>query len=123
LGGSPYLGENLFNHTLMPTHIRSAFSQGELQNAVLAPPFSFTKGMPVLKTPGQIRLSTLAPQNLREGVQYKTMLFDLENDPEQNTPIEDKEAEEMMRAHIVRLMRENDAPQEQYQRMGLKGEI
>lgn len=120
LGGSPYKGENLFNHTLMPTHIRSAFSAAELKNAVLAPPFSFTKGMPVLKTPGQIRLSTLAPQDLREGVQYKTMLFDLENDPEQNNPIEDKETEEVMRAHIVRLMRENDAPPEQYQRMGLK---
>jgi hypothetical protein len=49
-----------------------------------------------------------------------TMLFDLETDPAQEQPLDDAEAEARMIAHLVRLMAENDAPAEQYMRLGLE---
>ena len=71
----------LSEHTLMPTHMRARFSPEELADAELIPPeFSFTKGAPLLKMPAWAMGS---PWN------YGTLLFDLETDPEQETPLDD----------------------------------
>jgi hypothetical protein len=104
----------LFEYTLMPTHMRCMFSPEELQGATLVGPLPFTKGAPVLKIPAQ------QPKN-RDLVSQEldTMLFDLQADPQQEHPIDDPAVEARMIEHLVRLMRENDAPEEQYQRLGL----
>jgi hypothetical protein len=47
---------------------------------------------------------------------YQTLLFDLETDPEQERPIDDPDMEGAMTSHLVRLMKENDAPPEQFER-------
>ena len=52
---------------------------------------------------------------------YETLLFDLEADPRQEHPIQDAEVKARMIELMVKLMRENDAPPEQFQRMGLIG--
>ena len=39
----------LHEYTLMPMHLSSLFSGAEMKTAKLAPPFDFTKGMPVLR--------------------------------------------------------------------------
>jgi len=100
----------LYNYTLMPTHMRGLFSLDELQPAELAKPFSFTKGCPTLKTPGNVwrgeRLMT-------------TRLYDVQADPKQENPLDDAEVEQMMIDHLVRLMKSGDAPPEQFQRLGL----
>ncbi len=101
----------LFNYTLMPTHMRSMFGPRELENATLAGPFSFTRNCPVLKTPAS---------GWKQFHKFGTMLFDLESDPGQLNPIEDPEVEERMIRLMVDLMRLNDAPQEQYVRLGLE---
>ena len=101
----------LFDYTLMPTHMREMFGVKELQAATLAPPFSFTKGCPVLRVPG----STWGTD---ESV-WQTALYDLATDPKQEHPIHDAEIEQMMIEHLIRLMRENDAPAEQFVRLGL----
>ena len=49
----------------------------------------------------------------------RTMLFDLEKDPQQLQPLDDPETEERMIRLMVRLMKDNDAPQEQYERLEL----
>jgi hypothetical protein len=49
------------------------------------------------------------------------MLFDLQTDPKQEHPLDDPAIEEMMVKHMVRLMKENDAPSEQFERLGLPG--
>jgi hypothetical protein len=49
------------------------------------------------------------------------MLFDLEKDPAQEAPIQDREIEKRMIKHMVRLMRASDAPAELYERFGLTG--
>ena len=50
---------------------------------------------------------------------FETLLFDTEADPGQLTPVEDAALEAEMVDRLVDLMRANDAPPEQYQRVGL----
>lgn len=101
----------LFEYTHMPTHMRHTFAVSELQDIYLAEPFTFTKGCRTMKIATR---SSWAKQ-----YEFGTMLFDLHTDPHQEQPIQDTAIEERMIAHMVRLMRENDAPVEQYERLGL----
>ena len=101
----------LFNYTLMPTRMRGFFTPAELSKATLAEPFPFTKGCPVLRipTPGW-------PNHHKFG----TMLFDLASDPGQLHPITDPAAESRMTRLMVDLMKQNAAPKEQYERLGVE---
>ncbi|NLD45318.1 MAG: sulfatase, partial [Chloroflexi bacterium] len=92
------------------------FSPEELRDATLAPPLPFSKGAPLLRIPARAPTNKdIAPALL------DTLLFDLESDPAQEHPLEDADGavEARMVEHLVRLMRENDAPPEQYARLGL----
>ena len=100
----------LFNYTLMPTHMRGFFSKAELGAAETAGPFPFTKGLRVIRTPGG------AWTNPHE---FGTLLYDLEADPRQERPIQDDQVERRMTDLLVGLMRRNDAPAEQFTRLGL----
>lgn len=105
----------LFNYTLMPMHMRERFSLRELQNMELVEPFTFTKGCPVLKVPSYgIPELDFSPYN------FGTMLFDVVNDPQQKHPIDDPVIERRMIDLLVKLMKESDAPKEQYERLGLE---
>jgi hypothetical protein len=106
----------LSEHTLMPAHMRALFSPQELASAELAPPFSFTKGAPVLKIPAWAMGTPWS---------YGTLLYDLETDPGQERPLNDPELELRMASMLVGLMRGSDAPPEQYERLGLpvEGEV
>ena len=112
-----YRGVNgpLYNYTLMPTHMRSLFRLDELRTMTPAPPFSFTKGCPLM------RFDSIPDpaSDIEPKVKYPDMLFDLKTDPEQKTPLHDSETENRMLCLMARLMRENDAPVEQYVRLGL----
>jgi len=108
--------EPLANYTVMPTHMRHSFSVEELRPSTLAKPFSFTKGCPLLRIPAHRPAHAALSEELAA-----TMLFDLEKDPGQEHPITDPDVERMMTGHLVRLMKENDAPQEQFERLGLGG--
>ncbi|MBS2533891.1 sulfatase [Catenulispora sp. NF23] len=99
--------------TLMPTHMASRFTPDELRGAKLAEPFSFTKGVPVLRVPA---VTWGNPHS------FGTLLFDLESDPEQRNPLIDDELELRMATLLVQLMRACDAPAGQYQRLGLPAE-
>jgi hypothetical protein len=50
---------------------------------------------------------------------WGSLLYDLETDPYQEHPIQDETIERRMIAQMVELMRLNDAPIDQYQRLGL----
>ncbi|MFG2525253.1 sulfatase [Streptomyces sp. NPDC048527] len=103
----------LHEHTLMPTHMRGRFSPAELADLELADPFSFTKNVRTVRVPGRALLNPY---------HHGTLLFDLENDPEQHTPLVDDAAELRMASLMVDLMRANDAPPSQYERLGLPAE-
>lgn len=104
--------EPLYEYTLMPTHMRSMFSVEELKNMKLAEPFSFAKGLKTMKIKAR-------GGSWNKAHDFGTLLFDLEKDPKQQTPIEDAVVEEKMIGKLKKLMEENDAPGEQFERLGL----
>jgi arylsulfatase A-like enzyme len=103
----------LFNYTLMPTHMRKMFSVDELQHIELAEPFSFTKGCQCIK------IESRNPWIDRTPDLFKTFMFDLYVDPSQENPITDLSIEEKMIDYMIHLMKENNAPDEQFVRLGL----
>ncbi|MEM7348715.1 MAG: sulfatase, partial [Chloroflexota bacterium] len=100
----------IYEYTLMPTHIGWPFSVEELQHIQLAEPFSFTKNCQTMKIEGR-------GKDVEH--QFQTLLFDLGADPSQAVTLTNSSVEAQMTDHIIRLMKENDAPLEQYQRLGL----
>jgi arylsulfatase A-like enzyme len=104
----------LYEYTLMPTHIRSHFSVDELSTATLVEPFSFTKGLRLLRTEARPWIKAHP---------FGTMLFDLESDPRQERPLQDPEVEAWMKRLLLDLMLANDAPVEQFARLGLSAEL
>jgi arylsulfatase A-like enzyme len=100
----------LLEHTLMPTHMRSRFEPGEFAEAEMMPGFSFTKGAPLMRMPGW---------TMRGPTDYGTLLYDLETDPGQTNPLRDDALELTMAQKLVDLMRDNDAPPSQFERLGL----
>ncbi|MEQ7006924.1 sulfatase [Actinopolymorpha sp. B17G11] len=100
----------LYEHTLMPTHMRSRFSPEELRDIELAEPFDFTKGCRLMRVAGRPQVNTFA---------HGSMLFDLETDPHQDHPLVDDAVELRMAGLMVALMRANDAPADQFERLGL----
>ncbi len=103
----------LYEYTLMPTHMRRTFGVEELQDIQLVGPFSFTKGCRVMRIP-----SRNGPEWLDSTV-FTSMLFDLEADPGQGRPLCDPETESRMATLMTQLMKESDAPEEQFTRLGL----
>ncbi len=110
--------DELYNYVLEPTSYPGGIREEELQSVQLHPGFSFTKGCPVLKMKGGYGIKSLGfpPKTITD---CGTLLYDLESDPKQEHPIQDKETEDRMIHAMVRLMKENDAPAEQYSRLGL----
>jgi arylsulfatase A-like enzyme len=103
----------LYEYTHMPTHMRMRFSPEEMRTMTLAPPFSFTKGTPLM------RIDVFPPAWETGSADPGTRLYDLEKDPAQLHPIQDKAVEDRMIKLLVKLMKENDAPVEQFERLAL----
>ncbi|MCC7492350.1 MAG: sulfatase [Fimbriimonadaceae bacterium] len=103
--------EPLYNYTLMPTDMRNVWGPQRFAQVELAPPFGFTKGCPTLKTPVAGRWA--------RAHEFGTLLYDLEADPQQAAPLQDAAAEARMVEHLQTLLRQGEAPVEQYQRLGL----
>lgn len=101
---------DLFNYTLMPMHMHNRFSVGELLKAEYVPGFDFMKGLNVLKVPAKDKYGVNS---------FGTMLFHTKEDPDQINPVDNHDIEEKMIKDMVGLMKENDAPLEQYDRVGL----
>ena len=106
----------VYNYTLMPTHMRCMFSPEELRDMEIAKPFSFTKGVPTMRIQAQEDKTGDTAVKFSQG----TLLYDLQTDPTQKHPIQDKAIEQRMIQAMIQLMKDNDAPQELYIRMGLK---
>ncbi len=107
--------EPLYQYTLMPTRHgdgRAFIDHQELLDMEDARPFGFTKGLPVMRIP-----AFRVEETIRK---FDTMLFDLNTDPYQHNPLDNPEIEKKMIASMIRLMKENEAPDEQYVRMDLE---
>ena len=104
----------LNNYTLMPLDMHERMPVKSLQKAALHEPFAFTKGCPVLQIETNDFWNNISPH-----YHFGHMLFDLAKDPRQLTPIRDEARELDLMAAMIELMRQNDAPEEQYERLGL----
>jgi arylsulfatase A-like enzyme len=109
--------QEIYQYTLMPTHIWEPFSTEELASASLAEPFPFTKGTPLLKVPVIER----SPMNTSYGpgvmIESETRLYDLEIDPGQGGALQEPQNEARLTRLMVELMAENDAPPEAFARI------
>lgn len=103
----------LYEYTLMPTVMRGRMTPEQLKGMELAPPFSFTKGCQVLK------LKKTGTNGEKPDFRYGSMLFSLKEDPGQRRPVDDPEREAGLINEMIRMMKENDAPTEQFERLGL----
>ena len=100
----------LEEYTLMPTLMRGRFAPAEFAGAELAEPFPFMKGIRPLRLAGRAQINPFT---------YGTLLFDLHEDPAQEHPLDDAEQELRMLRMLARLLRENDAPESQFVRLGI----
>ena len=112
----------LNNYTVVPLHMFHPFSVEELAQTQreLTDEFEFTKGVPVMKIPAK---GSTSPDNtcyqFEEHMKYGDLLFDLEEDGEQRSPIKDAALEQKMIEAMRQLMAENEAPEELYKRIGV----
>lgn len=100
----------IYQYNLMPCHMDHQFSAEELKGAELYDKFNFTLGAKVLKIPYKTELNAYW---------YGDLLFDLKNDPSQNNPIKNSEIENKMIQLMKKMMDENEAPFEQFIRIGI----
>ncbi len=132
----------LFEYTLMPMHMRNLFSVDELKNAqsISGDQFAFTKGCPVWKIPkgngnGSKDFSDLLingrnseeakhidNNSLVNAANFGDKLFDMQMDPGQTEELCDIKIETDMANLLQRAMKENDCPEEQFERIGLPGD-
>lgn len=113
--------KEVFNYVITPQSYPGAIGVKEMNSVEKHPGFEFTKGMPVWKMTGGYGINDMGfpPRKLMD---FGTLLFDLEKDPRQEHPIEDPRTEDRLKQNMARLMLENDAPEEQYVRLGLEKE-
>ena len=113
----------LFEYTQMPTRMNQPFTREELQHIEIAGPFGWTHGCRVM----QIGNATPSVEGRKEKGKTpwlrpdtrKTLLYDVQADPQQQNPLQDPEVEARMITHLQRLLHENEAPAQHWQRLGL----
>ena len=109
--------QDIFQYTVMPTHLRDMFRPEELSRAPLAPPFPFTKGVPLLKVPVIERSPMYRNYGPGGLIENETRLYDLATDPEQSNPLADLAVEARMIEMMRSLMIATDAPPEAFGRV------
>jgi arylsulfatase A-like enzyme len=109
----------LFDYTLMPAHMNTMFSPGELRQWEKSDGFPFMKGCKVMKIPTRTPDAHLDRGNPIGKGKRATLLFDVIADPGQTQPLDDVAIEARMIRLMLREMARNHCPPEQYVRLGL----
>ncbi|WPJ95826.1 hypothetical protein SH580_20625 [Coraliomargarita algicola] len=110
------------DYTLMPAHMRTpfgtdSFSENRLS---LAKPFNFMQDCQVMQIDCSGMGWASADSKARDEWSWKTLLYDLEADPQQALPISNTDVEAYMTELLLANMEASDAPREQYLRLDLK---
>jgi arylsulfatase A-like enzyme len=112
--------QELYQYTLMPTHMLQFFTAEEMAKASMDQGSAFTHGMPVMKVPVTAASPWWRSHGPAKMTDTRTVLFDLAADPEQLHPLEDPAIEAAMLLKLVARLKEADAPAEVYRRFDLK---
>lgn len=107
----PKRANDIYNYTLMPVYMTRRTPVSQLQEATLQEPFPFTKLCKTLKIPACDKYRV---------ARFGNLLFDNEKDPGQLQPLHNEEVENLMIQKMIKLMKENDCPSEQYHRLDLE---
>ncbi|MEX0654546.1 MAG: sulfatase [Phycisphaeraceae bacterium] len=105
----------LYEYTLVPTRMRGYVDRETLAHATLADPFTFTKGERTLRLG---RAGSNKPK-VKASAADDHLLFDLDADPQQQTPLRDDAVHQRLLEQAAALMHACDAPPEQYIRLGI----
>lgn len=109
----------LYEYTLMPTHMKGFFSVRELNKWEKFEKFSFTKACPVMQIPSRTPPLLSSRNNPYGKGRTATLLFDVQTDPGQTSPLVDVGLEVRMIKLMLFEMAQNECPPEQYVRLGL----
>jgi hypothetical protein len=112
--------QEIFQYTVMPTHIHGPFSTVELSQASLSDGFPFTKGAKLLKIPVTERSPMFFNYGPGALLESDTRLYDLAADPGQNSPLKNSPHEPRLEALMEGLMAANEAPPEAFARLDLQ---
>ncbi len=104
----------LYEYTLFPTVMRGYKAAELLATIEIAGPLPMTKGARVM------RLGYGGTGEQDPNAADRDFLFDLQTDPEQQTPLRDQKVIDRLCAQMVQLMQAANAPQEQFVRLGLQ---
>lgn len=102
----------LYEYTLMPTHMRSMFAPGELREIEIAGPFGFSNGAKMMRI-------EVKAESFNQPAFFGSKLFDIDSDPDQLSEIENLDVELKMIEAIRLKMIINEAPDEQFVRLGI----
>jgi len=102
-----------FHYTLFPTVMRGFLPHDVLRTGDMVGPLPFTKASPV------VRFGHNWPDKLTPCANVKHELYDLLEDPQQQRPLDNAAIERQMIEHLVRTMKQTNAPAEQFTRVGL----
>jgi len=112
-------GGPLYEYTAMPVGGLNRWYPRELYGKVeMGRYFSHTYNLPLYKIPAKGQ----APRHTRRGESYvgRHQLYDLQADPGQLAPVEDRQPEARMAERIAAHLKAHEAPKEQYTRLGLR---
>ena len=101
----------LYEYTWMPAHMAEFFDKKELSSAEMTEGTEYTGGIPVPRMETECYIPAY---------HYGHLLFDIEKDPHQENPICDEDVEKRLCGLMVELMERENAPEEQYIRLGLR---
>lgn len=107
---------DIYEYTLMPTHMKSFFSPEELKTATLYEDFSFTKGCPVMKIKAKVN------PRFRNQLKHGDELYDVKSDPHQLNQIKNDDVRTKLISFASCIFSENEAPEELYTYYGIKKE-
>ena len=108
------LGDGLHEYTLNPQHMRAPFDLEELRTAQLAPPFDFTKGLPLLKIDALAHAKRVPNHDGQTFEDQGFALYDLAADPRQERPLRKPDVEMRLYDALEEALRALDAPEEVY---------
>lgn len=103
----------VYEYTLMPTHMGNMFEVEELSHSELVNSFNFTKGCKVLKIPVKDNNAGMRSH------EYGNCLYNVKEDPKQLNLLEEPKKELEMINAMRRLMIESESPSEQFKRVGI----
>jgi arylsulfatase A-like enzyme len=111
--------QEIYQYTVMPTHIFSLFTPEELAGASLADAFAFTKGARLLRIPVIDRSPMYNNYGPGAFIESDTRLYDLATDPGQDRPLRDAAQEQRLVGLMAQIMAANDAPAEAFRRLDI----